>query len=219
MSETILVAIISAGLATLINSIFQIINRALDTKKDNKGKEQEKESLYKEKKEEAYIAALDRLLQIRRGFDYTSDDVMRSEQLREMIQKQTQEFIIISPKLRLYASDNIFHQYESLMSFSQFAYASPYGPRLAEESKRLYDVQITQLAHLMQEDLGYREYNNGPDTIICPECGEKHDIVKACPSCGMTFDKLKIKAQEMLKQVQESSQNSESESEETLENS
>ena len=112
MTETIQVAIISASLAALINCIFQILNRLIDLKKASADKAEEEARLYKEKKEQVYIAALDRLLQIRRGFDYTLDDAMRNKRLKEMIDNQNQIFIEISPKLRLYAPDNIFNQYQ-----------------------------------------------------------------------------------------------------------
>lgn len=204
MTETIQVAIISASLAALINCIFQILNRLIDLKKASADKAEEEARLYKEKKEQVYIAALDRLLQIRRGFDYTLDDAMRNKRLKEMIDNQNQIFIEISPKLRLYAPDNIFNQYQFLISFGKFAYAPLHGPRLFEESKRAYDTQITLLARRMQEDLGYRKYSNAHDTIQCPDCGTIHDIVSNCPTCGMTYEQLQIRAQETL--TQETSQ-------------
>ena len=56
MTETVQVAIISAGLAALINCIFQIINRLVDLKKASIDKEEEEAKMYKEKKEQVYIA-------------------------------------------------------------------------------------------------------------------------------------------------------------------
>lgn len=216
MTETIQVAIISASLSALVNCTFQIINKLIDLKKASTDKKEEEARLYKEKKEQVYIAALDRLLQIRRGFDYISDDPTRNKQLKKMIDNQNQIFIEISPKLRLYAPDNIFNQYQFLTSFKKFAYAPLHGPRLVEDSKRAYDTQITLLAHRMQEDLGYRKYSNAHDTIQCPDCGTIHDIVSNCPTCGMTYEQLQIWAHEIL--TQETSQNSEVLNKEPLKN-
>lgn len=50
MTETVQVAIISAGLAALINCIFQIINRLVDLKKASIDKEEEEAKMYKEKR-------------------------------------------------------------------------------------------------------------------------------------------------------------------------
>lgn len=205
MTETVQVAIISVGLAALINCIFQIANKVIDLKQTKNIKNEEKARLYQEKKEQVYIAALDRLIQIRRGFDYTSNNIMHSNQLQEIINKQNQDFIQIAPKLRLYAPDNIFNQYQCLVSWGKYAYAAPHGPRLFEESKKTYDLQITLLARRMQDDLGYRKYNNIHDTIQCPDCGTIHDIVGKCPTCGMTYENLQIKAQEIFNQVQKDS--------------
>lgn len=93
MSEKILIAFISAGLATLVNSIFQIVNKLIDLKQIKKTKEAQEAELYQEKKEQVYIGALDHLLQIRRGFDYTSENIKSNKQLKEMIDKQNQAFI------------------------------------------------------------------------------------------------------------------------------
>lgn len=201
MSEKILIAFISAGLATLVNSIFQIVNKLIDLKQIKKTKEAQEAELYQEKKEQVYIGALDHLLQIRRGFDYTSENIKSNKQLKEMIDKQNQAFIALAPKLRLYAPDNIFNQYQNLVIWGNFAYASPHGPRLSEDCKQAYNMLITLLARRMQEDLGYRKYNHACDIIQCPNCGTKHDIIGTCPKCNMTFEQLQIKAQEIVTQA------------------
>ena len=203
MTETVQVAIISAGLAALINCIFQIINRLVDLKKASIDKEEEEAKMYKEKKEQVYIAALDRLLQIRRGFDYTSDDYMKWEKVRERLDTENSTFITISPKLRLYASDRIFREYQKLALWSKYSFAPLNGPRLFENSKWAFDAQITLLAHLMQAELGYRKEGEEPDTVQCPDCGAVHDIVLRCPNCGMTYEQLRVKADEVFRQLQE----------------
>lgn len=203
MTETVQVAIISAGLAALINCIFQIINRLVDLKKASINKEEEEAKMYKEKKEQVYIAALDRLLQIRRGFDYTSDDYMKWEKVRERLDTENSTFITISPKLRLYASDRIFREYQKLALWSKYSFAPLNGPRLFENSKWAFDAQITLLAHLMQAELGYRKEGDEQDTVQCPDCGAVHDIVLRCPNCGMTYEQLRVKADEVFRQLQE----------------
>ena len=203
MTETVQVAIISAGLAALINCIFQIINRLVDLKKASIDKEDEEAKMYKEKKEQVYIAALDRLLQIRRGFDYTSDDYMKWEKVRERLDTENSTFITISPKLRLYASDRIFREYQKLALWSKYSFAPLNGPRLFENSKWAFDAQITLLAHLMQAELGYRKEGDEQDIVQCPDCGAVHDIVLRCPNCGMTYEQLRVKADEVFRQLQE----------------
>ena len=203
MTETVQVAIISAGLAALINCIFQIINRLVDLKKASIDKEEEEAKMYKEKKEQVYIAALDRLLQIRRGFDYTSDDYMKWEKVRERLDTENSTFITISPKLRLYASDRIFREYQKIALWSKYSFAPLNGPRLFENSKWAFDAQITLLAHLMQAELGYRKEGDEQDTVQCPDCGTVHDIVLRCPNCGMTYEQLRVKADEVFRQLQE----------------
>ena len=205
MNETdpILIAVISAGLAALVNCAFQLINKYIDIRKSDKDNAEKQKSLYYEKKEQVYIAALDRLLQIRRGFDYTSADYMKFDKLREMFDAGNSAFVSVSPKLRLYASDRIFRVYQQLASWSIYAFAPPNGPRLFEESKWAFDTKITLLAHLMQAELGYRKYNDSFDTIQCPNCGMVHDIASKCPKCGMTFEELQAKADEVFHQMQE----------------
>lgn len=205
MNETdpILIAVISAGLAALVNCVFQLINKFIDIRKSDKDNAEKKKSLYHEKKEQVYVAALDRLIQIRRGFDYTSADYMKSDKLREMFDAGNSAFVSVSPKLRLYASDRIFRVYQQLASWSIYAFAPPNGPRLFEESKWAFDTKITLLAHLMQEELGYRKDKEGCDSIQCPDCGTVHDIARKCPTCGMTFEELQIKADEVFRQAQE----------------
>ena len=69
MNESIQIAIISAGLAALINCVFQLVNKLIDNSKENKDKEDKKLSLYVEKKEKENITAIGRWRERRRGFD------------------------------------------------------------------------------------------------------------------------------------------------------
>ncbi len=200
MNESVQIAIISASLAALINCVFQIVNKLIDNEKERRDNSDKKKDLYIEKKERVYVAAIGRLLQIRRGFDCTSEEVIRSNKIRDNIEKENIAFAEISPQLRLYASDKIFNIYQELARYSRFAYAPIEGRRLFEESKGAYDMQVTILARMMQEDLGYRKYNNEHDMIICPVCRCEHDIISVCPKCGMTYKELQVKVQEIIKQ-------------------
>ena len=64
MNNPIVIAIISAGLSAFVTCTFQMINKFIDMKKEKRDKEEEKERIYSEKKEQVYIAVLDRLLQV-----------------------------------------------------------------------------------------------------------------------------------------------------------
>lgn len=200
MSEGIQIALISAGLAALVNSVFQLINRYFDSRNADKDRNNKKTDEFLEKKENVYIAALDRLLQIRRGFDYIDEDIVHSNDLKKEISKNNNAYVEIAPKLRLYASDKIFNQFMNLSRFSIYAYAPIHGPRLIENSKMAYEANIVILSKLMQEDLGIRKMNSGHDTIICPECSKEHDMVSKCPKCGMTFEQYQSRMNEIMEQ-------------------
>lgn len=202
MDNSILIVVISAGLGALVNCLFQLIYKILDLYKANKEKAEEKKDTYISKKEEVYIAALDRLLQVKRSFDYTQEDILLHDNLKKMANKQSQEFMTIAPKLRLYASDNIFNQYQNLMLFSRYSYVPENAPRLMEEAKEIYSIQITLLARCMQEDLGYRQYSKELDMIQCPKCKTMHDIVGTCPKCKMTYKQLQEILQQNISKVQ-----------------
>ena len=157
------------------------------------------------KKETIYISAIDRLLQIRRGFDYTRKDIINNKELQEEIKENNQNFFQIAAQLRLYSNDKIYNQYQRLSMFSIYAYAHENEPRLFEDSKQAYNMQITLLARQMQDDLGYRKYNNSCDTIMCPECGIEHDIILKCPNCGMSYEELLKKTEKIINQSLEGS--------------
>ncbi len=201
MNESVPITIISARLTSLINGFFQLVNKLIDNTKERRNNSDKRRDLYREKKEQVYIATIRHLLQIRHGFDCTREMVIRSNKIRDNIDKENIAFAEISPQLRLYAPDKIFNKYQELASYSRFAYAPTEGPRLIENSKWAYDVQVTKLAHMMQEDLGYRKYNLEHDMVIRPDCGCEHDITSKCPNCGATYKDLQEKAQEIIKQT------------------
>lgn len=213
MGENIKIAIISAGLASLINCIFQLVNILIDIAKDRSENSNKKQAVYIEKKEKVYIAAIGRLLQIRRGFDYTREMVIRSKKIQDNIDSENTAYAEVAPQLRLYSTDKIFNKYYELAAYARFAYAPQDGPRLIRNSIWAYDLQVTLLSRLMQEDLGYRKYNSEHDMIVCPECTCEHDIISKCPNCGLTYNDLQQKMQELLSSMQElGDENSESNS-------
>lgn len=200
MEQNILTVIISAGLASFISISFQFITKIIDIYIANKESKAQRESLYKDKKEEVYIAALNRLIQIKQGFDFSAEDLSHNRILKEVLDKHNQEFATLSPKLRLYAPDHIFKMYHDLSLYAHYAYTSSSSCKLPALYKNAFDSSITVLAHFMQEDIGYRKYNNSPDTILCPKCQISHDIVKCCPKCGMTYDEFIQKGIQDLKE-------------------
>lgn len=209
MNEPILIAIISAGLSALITCLFQLVNKLIDNRQESRQKKNSELASYKEKKEKVYIAAIGRLLQIRRGFDFTREKAFLNDELKEEMHKCNVEYMEIASQLRLYASDLIFTEYYRLAMYSRFAYAPQNGPRLIETSKWAYDTEIVILARLMQEDLGYRKLTSEYQPFICPKCNKEHDIYSKCPSCGMTYSELKKVLQESLNQVPDSSDSEE----------
>ncbi|MBE6702667.1 MAG: hypothetical protein E7585_04555 [Ruminococcaceae bacterium] len=199
-TQTIIIALISAGLAALVNCIFQIINKIIDYRRADRMDKQDDEKEYISKKEKIYIAALDRLLHIRRGFDYTREMARLHKNLQEEIEKSNAAFCEIAPQLRLYSTDKIFNEYQRLAMFSIYAYAPANGPRLIENGKWAYSAQITLLARQMQEDLGYRKYNKACDRVRCPTCGAEHDMIAKCPDCGLSYEEMLHKIEELIKQ-------------------
>lgn len=207
MNDTVIIAIISAGLSALINCIFQLVNKLIDNSKERCKKNNTELEEYKKKKEQVYIAAIGRLLEIRRGFEFTREQVIMDVKMMDDIKKKSAAFAEISPQLRLYAPNSIFNEYYKLATYSRFAYAPRNGPRLIENSKWAFDTSITILAQLMQEDLGYRKLTSEYVPIVCPNCHTEHDIYSVCPSCKMKYGELKVKLQELLAQVSESDGN------------
>ena len=207
MNNPIVIAIISAGLSAFVTCPFQMINKFIDMKKEKRDKEEEKERIYSEKKEQVYIAVLDRLLQVRRGFDYSKEFVERNDEYKKWLDEQNQKYMEISPKLRLYASDTIFRLCKHFILYARFTYTPITGPKLSEKSKELYDIGISLVARFMQEDLGYRKYSKLNDEIKCPQCGRNHDLMGRCPGCKMSYDELLKMLYEDMENQKEDNEN------------
>ena len=190
MNETVVIALISAGFATLINCVFQTVNKAIDLFQSKKIKKEEKEKTVLKEREAVYIAALDRLLFMRRGFDFTDEQLALNDILQKEWDKSNERYTSIPAKMRLYASDKVFREFSGLSVFFRYAFAPVSGPRLAEESKWAFNTQITLLAQHMQDDLGIRAYGLSHDVIKCPECEALHDISEPCPKCNMSYKEL-----------------------------
>lgn len=93
----------------------------------------------KEKREEVYLAALDRLYKNRRGFDYTQEDVWRSAKLREITEKDNSEYVVLAAKIRLYASERVLELWIRSLQMARFSFSS--GQRLFENSKWNFDSE------------------------------------------------------------------------------
>lgn len=207
MNETIVITIISASLSALITCVFQLVNKIIDNNKERRQHKITELELYKEKKEKVYLAAIGRLLEIRRGFDYTHEMVIRNDTIQEEIKKSNFAFAEIAPQLRLYAPDSIFIEYYKLSTYSRFAYAPQNGPRLIKNSKWAFDTSIIILARLMQEDLGYRKLSSEYAPVVCPKCQTEHDVYSKCPSCGMTYSELQKDLQALLNIASDNNEN------------
>lgn len=202
MSEAIQIALISAGFASLVNCIFQLIERKLDVNKEEKAYAREQKEKYLLKKEEAYVFAIKRLVQVGVGFNYTRQDLINNKKLQEEVDECNNIFKEHAAQLRLYATDEIYNIYYSLYSWAKFSYADIHGPRLAENGNKRYSMIITNLSRLMQNDLGYRKYNSECEKIICPQCGEEHDAYITC-KCGLKYGQMIERLMELAKMKQE----------------
>lgn len=131
-----------------------MISHLLDSRDIEKVQNNKKIDALFEKKEAVYMAAIDRLLQIRRGFDYTRETIiLHDKNIQEEIDKNNSAYAKIAPELRLYATDKIFNQFMKLSRFAKYSYSSASGLRLIENSKEAFDISVMILACLMQEVL------------------------------------------------------------------
>ena len=158
-TETIVLILSSAGTATLITSIFEVIKSLVKRHQEVKDRELKKQEIFLKNKEAAYLSVLDRLIQIRKGLDYTRENIALSKELQENFRRQEEAFEHEASKIRLYSSDKIFDLYHMLSNYASYAYAPQNGPRLIENSKWVFDAQIIMLARYMQEDLGIRKFS------------------------------------------------------------
>lgn len=180
----ITIVMISAGLAALINCIFQLVNKILDGNKENKIYQRSGRKEYLRKKEEVYIAAIERLLEIKVGFNYTRSDIILGN-MKDRIDQSNNEYFNIASRIRIYATDEIYDMYCNLAQYSKYSYSD--GRKLIESSKRYYDFSLTILSRIMQDDLGYRELNSVKEMISCPDCGTEHDAYAKCPKCNLSY--------------------------------
>ena len=191
MNEIITV-LISAGTGAFISGIFALISKKIDNSRlKAERQERRKDSFYSEKKD-AYLKALNKLLYLKKGFSITSEQLRIYTPLSEERKEEIKELKNVDSCLRLYTSDRVFDFYYKLIhNYKRFAYASENDARLTEESKVKFDCSVTMLSRLMQEDLGYRQYDDseGLWQITCPVCSREHDFVKTC-KCGLTYEEL-----------------------------
>lgn len=198
MSETIIVALISAGLASLVNCIFEFLNKISDTKKEKEIYNRNQKTEYLRKKEEVYTEAIQRLLEIREGFDFDGEYLINHPDKVVEINESNKRFKKISPLIRLYSTDEIFSIYYNLGRYSEYSYSN--DKRLIENSKKDYEIKINILSKLMQNDLGYRELNQDSCNIKCPKCKKEHDMYERCPKCGMDCNQFIKNVMEQIQQ-------------------
>lgn len=183
---TIILSILSSATSSaIINGIFSIVTNRINEKNKKKDKEKKDKDDYLQKKENVYIGAINWLLLIRRGFDFTQDQLRDNKDLKEKYSYETKQFMEISAKLRLYSTDRIYTLFSHLNKYQDYSYSN--GWRLSEEYKAKFIDKVNILSDLMKADLNFRQYDNTTKTIICPVCSKEHDYIKTC-DCGLTFE-------------------------------
>ena len=187
MGEKVWIALISAGTGALVGAVFKIVDKIIDICYENNKKENNKKDKFLEKKEEVYIEALQRLLHFKEMFAFSYETILKIPELKKRMKDKDEEFRLIAPKLRLYASDKIFDEYYKLAVI--FVNKKP-EVAMPKDFINLYDIHINDLSRKMQNDLGYRKYDSEIITILCPRCEEKHDFYAACPKCKMSYEEM-----------------------------
>ena len=201
-AKTFILIISSAGVSALVTGAFEIIKHFIEHREVKRDREYKREDDFIKNKEAAYLAALDRLVQIRKAMEYTYENVQSDENLKNEYLRNESEFRKEAARIRLYSSDAIYSMYSTLASYSRFAYVLKGGKRLIENRKWAYDAQVIRLSRLMQEDLGIRNFSEKNNEIVeCPECGSKHDAFRQCPKCGMTRQQLEERIVEINRQI------------------
>lgn len=196
MDNPIIIALISAGTAALITGIINILTKVIDNHSKKAERQENKISKYYEEKKNAYIQALNKLFSIKRGLSITTEDLRKSTELYKQVNEERRDLKYVDSFFRLYSSDKVFNFYFSLLQkYSPYSNVSESSWRLSEDSKAKFDTGIFVLSRLMQEDLGYRDYDPEATMIKCPKCGKEHDFVNTC-KCGLTFSQLQ---EELLK--------------------
>ncbi len=189
MENLIINILVSSGFASLVSGIFVLLNKRADFKNEVKKAKFIAEKEYKTAKEIAYINAVNSLLFFKRGFSITHEDLLLCEKEHEEYAVGCKEYRNAQAVLRLYATDEIFNLYYSLLSYRKFAYVSKNQWRLSENDKDKFDAGITLLSRMIQKELGYRNYDKSASNFTCPECGRKHDFLEQC-KCGLTYDNM-----------------------------
>ena len=191
MSEEIWIAIITGSAsAALVSAVLQPVidylkNRA-EIKRLKDERNYQENMNWKKKKEDTYLQAIDYLIKIRRGFDVSREDVaLRPRVYNAEIQEINKLGLVLSSKIRLYSSDEIFSRYYELAKFNRYAY-SEY--RLLEEDKEIFTLYCNALARIMSDDLGIKTTSQIAK-IKCPQCGKNHEIDDSkCPECGLVME-------------------------------
>lgn len=211
MGEKIWIALISAGTGAFVGAVFKIVDKIIDICYEKNKKEKNKKDKFLEKKEEVYIEALQRLLHFKEMFAFSYEKIWEIPELKKRMKDKDEEFRLIAPKLRLYASDKIFAEYYRLAGI--FVNKRP-EIAMPRDFINLYDIHINDLSRKMQNDLGYRKYDSEVITIPCPGCGKKHDFYVACPKCKMTYEEtLEKQIEKMKKEIEKMNEQKKSQNE------
>ncbi len=192
MPETIIIAIISAGLGALVSFVGSIIFKLIEIRSNRKDKIEERknnnEDKYIEKKCEAYSKALNYLIYLKKTFRISKEEMVNNQETREMVNEAYSEVKNSSAAIRLYASDDVFNFYESLVDkYHPFSFTNK-QEKLSEESIKSFDHYIATLSRIMRKDLGYKDIDcDTEDLIVCPKCKNKHPIYQPCKECKLSI--------------------------------
>ena len=214
---TIIIAGISgSGFSIIIEKLLEIwkekIARKAELEKHDREQVEAYEAEYLAEKKKVYIEALQWLGDLRGGFDVIRSPLGRlDKETEEKIAKLNDSVSLMTARLRLYSSDEIYNLFWQLAHYNIFAYYSKW--HIAGDGKEIFSQSTTTLARLMQVDLGFRSFVSEPEKIKCPNCGYEHDAYKTCEKCGWTcskaFAELSRRQQEQIQkwlQVQQAQQ-------------
>lgn len=109
MDNPIIITLISAGTAALITGVLNIITKLIDNHSKKAERKENKIDKYYEKKENAYIRALNKLLFIKRGLSITKEDLRNSTDLFDQINEESSDLKYVDSFFRLYSSDKVFN--------------------------------------------------------------------------------------------------------------
>ena len=150
---------VTAFVTVLIEKVFDLwrdySTRKAEAERHDEEQAEAYEAEYLSEKKKAYLEVLQWLAEIRHGFDVTRSPMGRLDSaIQKRIEKLNDNMPLLSARLRLYSSDEIYNLYWQLAHYAIFAYSPSNGPHIAGSAKDLFSHSITVLARMMQDDLG-----------------------------------------------------------------